>query len=1580
MMDSRLPETTATLKSCRHAIRGMQLAPDDLESLRPGAKIKVPGALMNVVGALLQTLGDQNGCDFAVFSTWLSPLVSRKVKQGIYYGTIAGHIQDACQGQKEMLLAKSHWLFPLYGDNPPHWVLGWVDLSARKMHIFDSCPELQSYMWAEPALVEVAETIFMTLGKPEIDLEPWDVMRHSPSLLQRQMNGFACGFFVIHAMRVVGNGESVSSVTNDQTAKLTPYLLARLLRLQSESTAPSNDVVMANPAEERATGADLEVSLAPIASPTPTLSGPDIDMTTRSKRKLNDEKPLPSKKQAKKEAPLPSKPFRKKAPPERKLKSKDEHKEILEASEYAARVEAHRVLCAKCHSWIALHLTREFKIENWTQHIGNCPQINGKVNVCTAVTNQALGPLTPSVASIFEPGSIKNPPPKPVIIKPAKSCVGLLGRRYTEYIGRTETRSMGGVSPALYARVIRQVLAYKKFAALKREDTVDSTPPVECSVECSVPTDGNECLPAPEWTPTEHGKVDDALRGFTRWEVNFGKKTVRLARCKGLTTNDNGICDTCAKVATDSSLMHAINRKNREAELPLEEQHQIEMNRAKYSAHWFHDVEARNLDLLLKDPVTFAALKALEKGESTQCFLLLYEATLNGKIKDYETIKEMCMVAAEVIKRKEANTMTGIRYSSHYLNFAMLMWGYGGNSAHQYGILSGKIPLPLMRHVRALVPKSADALHNPYLIFENMAQVKCLVDSINYSGPVAVARDCTKVKKRLTFSNNFGGHILGSVWEFENCIAEDPADIERVVSEMTKAKAEANQVRAILIKVPLPHIPPQVIALLPTNGTDDASKIFEQHLKLLAMAAELSPPVVLFSADGAASELAAQRLMDNHKTSFPPITYDYPLYGIHLKAPVMKTGPVVSGQDPSHGKKTARNGPQSGARTEDLGEDVVVNNPLVDLQKTGVSGLLPSDVKNLDKQNDGPAWHLFHVMALRTCTIGEGDKTTIREGFRGLFVYLFVMVLFDAWLNRTMTVVNRVLAVLRARFFLHFWRTHIINMSNKYPDLYSTARSFITAPSFHIFNWLCDSLLLLVMIYARRYPDQPFCPWLLGTEFVEHFFGLARMMLPNFTWAEFIKLVQHVMVRQRILLSGSFREKRERNVRVGYVLDFDASPLTTEDQKLAEVKLMDKDMNSLVELAFMEAALICTQLLHIPVPKPTERKPLDLVPLGVPTPKAKCAGEHLDSDNDDDYDEEEEEEPSTPDPIPDSLRSEVSRAIASASHGAARYAALCEDYEDAVNELNSQSEPSTPTITFGPPPSPPAVSIAASASPSIPFQSEIIDASGKLSISMMLQARLHWQAGTTTRSEKVSQINSKYALSRITRAEGAERNDDTEPEKMTLQEASNLTCVLQDQNTTIQESKPVKYREIRWKGIAAVVQRLVDADVLPNIVAKNVHQLNPLAVGSMTVMWSGTQFYISEVLDVIKKGANGRYGSLASSPSISGLSFLSLRVYLPLTTGGEDEDDEDDQESADLVAPLFSCYHRNSRIRLSTHAKIDHVLFNLGPGIFERVETGVRHRTLKPHAVRCWMSLTKPGIVSNEVKKVTLKVSKKSNN
>ena len=45
---------------------------------------------------------------------------------------------------------------------------------------------------------------------------------------------------------------------------------------------------------------------------------------------------------------------------------------------------------------------------------------------------------------------------------------------------------------------------------------------------------------------------------------------------------------------------------------------------------------------------------------------------------------------------------------------------------------------------------------------------------------------------------------------------------------------------------------------------------------------------------------------------------------------------------------------------------------------------------------------------------------------------------------------------------------------------------------------------------------------------------------------------------------------------------------------------------------------------------------------------------------------------------------------------------------------------------------------------------------------------------------------------------------------------------------------------------------------------------------------STDRFYIGQVLDLYKRGANSRYGSVESASTAQGLFWLSLRVYLPL--------------------------------------------------------------------------------------------------
>jgi hypothetical protein len=58
--------------------------------------------------------------------------------------------------------------------------------------------------------------------------------------------------------------------------------------------------------------------------------------------------------------------------------------------------------------------------------------------------------------------------------------------------------------------------------------------------------------------------------------------------------------------------------------------------------------------------------------------------------------------------------------------------------------------------------------------------------------------------------------------------------------------------------------------------------------------------------------------------------------------------------------------------------------------------------------------------------------------------------------------------------------------------------------------------------------------------------------------------------------------------------------------------------------------------------------------------------------------------------------------------------------------------------------------------------------------------------------------------------------------------------------------------------------------------------INPLRRGTFVIMKNKTRTYIGEVLDIYKKLASGRHGSLKDANTANDLSYLSLRVFLPL--------------------------------------------------------------------------------------------------
>lgn len=405
-------------------------------------------------------------------------------------------------------------------------------------------------------------------------------------------------------------------------------------------------------------------------------------------------------------------------------------------------------------------------------------------------------------------------------------------------------------------------------------------------------------------------------------------------------------------------------------------------------------------------------------------------------------------------------------------------------------------------------------------------------------------------------------------------------------------------------------------------------------------------------------------------------------------------------------------------------------------------------------------------------------------------------------MNRRLSVRDRVLAVVRARMFLHNWWHHINSLCRAFPDLYSATRSFISPASFNIFNRLCDNLIALVISFAKYYPDHPFCPWLMGTEFIEHFFGLARSLLPDFAYAELLKMVKHIMLRQKLLLGGKFDDKRERNSRSGYILDYDASPLTERELMEARVDLTTIQINQLVDLGHREADAICRDLLHMVLPKAGTL----LVSLVGPTQgrkKTKANSQRVqtsDTEYDSDEWEGDEEDASDDDTVDDEVTEdadEASTAIA-AARDAARYAELCEQYDATVAESQTQ-----PTLVFiGPslPPVPPP-----SLSPVLVLNSELFDNSGKLSILNILDSRSRHQSGTTTRSERVLELDPKFS-----KAKATTDGKDAEVTKLTslsVKEGSHRVRVAQD--IIRGDDKPKKIRQMRWQMVANELARIV---------------------------------------------------------------------------------------------------------------------------------------------------------------------------
>ncbi|PKY28443.1 hypothetical protein RhiirB3_391046 [Rhizophagus irregularis] len=402
------------------------------------------------------------------------------------------------------------------------------------------------------------------------------------------------------------------------------------------------------------------------------------------------------------------------------------------------------------------------------------------------------------------------------------------------------------------------------------------------------------------------------------------------------------------------------------------------------------------------------------------------------------------------------------------------------------------------------------------LVLENITKFACIAKELKWKGPVLLMTDCTKIRPKLVYSQELG-YITGSTLSPSEVSISNINDIYTKVRYIYEKNAIATQVRVITLKIPIGKIPPMVIAILPTKGDETAEKIFNILHLVLDFAQQSNINILSIGANGVRSEFNAQTQIINSAPTH--IVFSDPFYNVHFKALIINGKPIVRVQDPKHAKKTARNQLFTGARLLSLGIGTARYDQLFQLAHQDQHVLLKRDVLNVDKQDDGAAYRMFHSENLaQIIRLG-----TIPSDMIGLFIYLFVLgELCDAYLNREIDH--------KARIHMDF------------------------------------------------YLDYPLFLWEYGTEALEHIFGISRQVIADFNFYEFYKIQKRIMYRDKIVRAELINTSRDRTSAGGYVFDIDGTSLSHKIIERLRTWPSEDDFKEAIRVGYSEAIELASYL------------------------------------------------------------------------------------------------------------------------------------------------------------------------------------------------------------------------------------------------------------------------------------------------------------------------------------------------------------------------------------------------------------------
>jgi hypothetical protein len=399
------------------------------------------------------------------------------------------------------------------------------------------------------------------------------------------------------------------------------------------------------------------------------------------------------------------------------------------------------------------------------------------------------------------------------------------------------------------------------------------------------------------------------------------------------------------------------------------------------------------------------------------------------------------------------------------------------------------------------------------------------------------------------------------------------ADIDKLADQIDSARELlATKLWLWELQIPLPHVPPLVLAVMPlVSSTDSASlTAMEQWLLKILLLCEKPLCIVSLGSDGSVVEREAHQALvqsgfaDQISHSIP---HPEGSQLDNLCIPVLQIyrQHIAIIQDLKHCRKTGRNNLFSGAWLLVLGNHTVCYEQVQSMASEADNLLYWQDVDRLDRQDDRATARLFSASFLHYSISRHGDSNP------GLPVYLFIIgELVDAYENCHIPHIEHVRMVLQMHFFKSQWKSFLQASG------YQENKYFISADTDNIIDTLINGFLALIFIHQDHLSMTfPLLPWMHGSEANEHVFGLFRLLIPDFTMLDVLQLIPKLKVRLMAACKAKNVQVEFRCTAVGYSHTyFDANDIPLgmlsefpSDQEIAQAAIMAYDKaNSLWDL------------------------------------------------------------------------------------------------------------------------------------------------------------------------------------------------------------------------------------------------------------------------------------------------------------------------------------------------------------------------------------------------------------------------------